>query len=324
MKPINLLPRRASLAGLRLTSLALLIGCLPVACSKKSDATPQATCKLTSSTYQAGGNSSTETREYTTDGQLKSIASSDGHKTSLIFDGTGYLTTATNLSSNGSVFSTTQFEFTNGRLTKATTKNSTGAITSTTQYDYDGAGELSRYVEQNVGSNTYTSTYTGGKQTGYVIRSSAGVESQPYTFEDGLVKRYTSGTSQYTCAYDAQRRRTRYETYSSGKLTSYTVYEYIDGTTADLAQGSYKGISELIVYGGNRTGLNTGLETKSTYYTVSSTNVTTKYSETTTTYTKNASGFPTEANLVYSEYTATGAVSYTTTYKYTYQYTDCQ
>lgn len=324
MKPIHFLPFYQSLlTKLRLVALGLLILCLPVACSKKDDVAPQTTCKVTSATFQGIGNPSTDTWEYGADGQLKSILSASGYKTSYGYDANGYLTAVTNIDANSNVTNTGQFEYTGGQLTRFITKNAAQTTLSNTQYEYDALGDLTRSVEQYVGGNTYTYLFSAGKQTGYIAKSGAGVESQPYTFENGLVKRAISGTSQANYEYDAQGRRTRYEIVTNGKLANYTVYEYTDGMSPDRAQPSFKGISDLIVRGSNQSGTNTGLVTRQTHYTVNATNVATRYSEIITRYAKNASGFPSEATTVTTYYESTGGVSSTSTEKHTYLYTGC-
>ncbi|MEZ0541643.1 hypothetical protein [Fibrella arboris] len=301
---------------------ALLLGTLPTGCKKTDDPAIQTNCRITTRKNEAGITTSTWT--YNPDGQVSKLVYSSGERIDFVYNSDGYLTTRTYLLANGNVSTTRTFDYVSGRIIKITFRNSTGAVTSTQTFEYDGAGSLSRLVEAYVGSSTYTYVFTNNKLSGYTARNSSGAESQPYTFDNGFVKRYLSGTSQTNYEYDAQGRRSRIEYLTSGRVSGYTVYDYTEGTDYDEVVNPFKGFPEAIRYGIIQDGYNRGLPARVTNYTLPTTGSTYKSSEYTYTYSKNASGFPLETNYVYREYNPTGTITYTSASKSTYTYEGCQ
>lgn len=301
--------------------IGLLLGTLPTGCQKTDDPTTQTSCRVTTRRNEAG--TATNTWTYTADGQLSKLVYASGSREEYTYNSDGYLTTLASITSAGTTSFSSSVEYANGRVTKITGKNAAGAIASTQTFEYDGTGSLTRLVEAYAGSSTYTYVFTNDRLTGCTIRSSSGAESQPYTFENGLVKRYISGPSQTNYEYGAQGRRSRIENISSGRVYSYQVYEYTDGTNYNEEINAFKGFPEAVRYGIVQTGAR-GLPSRSTGYTIPTTGSTYKSSEYTYTYSKNTSGFPLETNSVYREYSATGAITFTSAGKSTYTYEGCQ
>lgn len=303
--------------------VCLLLGTLPTGCKKSDDpAAGQVSCRVETVKNEAG--TVTSTYSYNAAGQLTKLAYSSGARNEYVYDGDGYLQTLTYYGSTGTVTQVTSYAYTNGRMASATNKSAAGAVLNSTAYEYDGSSAaLTRVTISYSSSERDTYTYANGKQTGYTYRSASGSESQPYTFDDGLVKRYVSGTSQTNYEYDAQGRRTRIESLTSGRVTGYAVYEYTDGRMHTETVPLAKGMPEALRYGVNNTGSSSGLINKVAGYTTPTTGSTYKSYDYSYTYSKNTANLPLERNYVYREYSTTGGTTYTSAAKNSYTYLGC-
>ncbi|MBO0937304.1 hypothetical protein J2I47_12170 [Fibrella sp. HMF5335] len=310
-----------SFSGLLKLGAFVLLAWLPAGCSLIDHRTlpvVPSNCRLTSQNNMM--------LTYTTDGLLTSYG--DDRYT---YNAEGFvLTRLTYDRITASPYIRHTYQYNQGRLIgDIEYRYATDRDLITQTYEYDNSGQLTRlFYRVNGGALYYTSTYlfSGGKQTDFIqYDGNSGVQTQPYRFENGLIKQVinqsTAGTptsvTEYTYNAAGQLLSTANET-----TGIYHTYEYIDGHPASAAVPAFKGWPVLSL---NATSLNTtSLPAKDIEYRKDAAGVRYKYGETIHTYTMTASGYPLSDQVNYVTYNATGQVTNQGSLsKTTYTYDNC-
>ena len=287
---------------------------------KSKEATPQNACQLVS---EKDGSAIT-THEYNAQGKVTRTTETNGSSSSAsthTYNANGFLTNYTK--TNGSRTSSIRFEYSNGLLSSWLDQSS-GSNWVTT-FEYSSGQKLSKVTFQEPDGDRSVYSFSNDKLIGHIARSAAGVETQPWVIENGLVKRQNSTGNNYSVnEYDAQNRRTRRESWQNGLMQSYT-------TTAFDANG--KNIEELnplflskgwpsVKVLGAIAEYRPGLPAKETFFSRNG-SVMQKLNEQIYNNALNPRGFPLLVSITNTNFSSTGAVTGTANWQATYTYANC-
>jgi hypothetical protein len=310
-----------------------------LSCGKGTDQEPAKVCKLQSERITSSGSPDrVVSYEYNAQKQLVKTIQTSGNTSSktstVIYDSNGFLTdyNVESVYNGGGTTSRTtdnsRCEYKNNQLSLLSSQHSSSSGVASNEsyaFEYDSQQKLSKVVYSSSSGSRDTFTFSNDKLIGYVSRASTGVETQPYLIENGLIKR-KNGTNYYDIyEYDTQGRRTRIDTWQSGRITySYVVAYEENGKNSEEANPIYqsKGWDDIKVWGFT-IDYKTGLRSKETYYYLNGANLY-KSSEYIHNNALNAKGFPTLINSTLTSFATNGAVSYTSNSSKTYAYTDCE
>jgi YD repeat-containing protein len=310
-------------------------------CGKGTESTPAKVCKLQSERYSPQGSSGDVTSyEYNAQKQLAKTVKTYGNTASetstFTYDSNGFLTGINSeyvYNSGGTTYRTTitsRCEYRNNQLSLLSSQiNPSTGTASNESYtlEYDSQQKLSKvvYSSSNATSSRQTYTFSNDKLIGYVSRTPSGVETQPYVIENGLIKRNNGTNSYSTYEYDTQGKRTRSDTWQSGRITySYVVAYEDNGKNSEEANPIYqsKGWYDMKVWGFILE-YRPGLRSKETYYLPNGSNLY-KASESIYNNALNTKGFPTLINKTSTTFNTNGTVNNTSNNSTTYTYTDCE
>jgi hypothetical protein len=309
-------------------------------CGKGTDQEPAKVCKLQSERITSSGSPDrVVSYEYNAQKQLVKTIQTSGNTSSktstVIYDSNGFLTdyNVESVYNGGGTTSRTtdnsRCEYKNNQLSLLSSQHSSSSGVASNEsyaFEYDSQQKLSKVVYSSSSGSRDTFTFSNDKLIGYVSRASTGVETQPYLIENGLVKR-KNGTNYYDIyEYDTQGRRTRIDTWQSGRITySYVVAYEENGKNSEEANPIYqsKGWDGFKIFqaasGENRP----GLRSKETAYLASGSNIY-KASESIYNNALNTKGFPTLINRTTTNFNTNGTVNNTSNNSTTYTYTDCE
>jgi hypothetical protein len=113
------------------------------------------------------------------------------------------------------------------------------------KYFYNMDGVLTSRESRKQDGTIVTSTYDKkGLLTDYVVKSST-CTTQPYTIQNGLVTKIKEKFGYSNFVYNENRQNTKSETYTDGKLNSYSIIEYHSSLIAEVTLPKYKGFPNI-------------------------------------------------------------------------------
>jgi YD repeat-containing protein len=192
------------------------------------------------------------------------------------YDAAGFVTARSlktqwqNERESGSYGEQTTYAYADGRLTEATRQQSSSAdglvFQTKTRYAYEASGGLSRQTQTvsypvvpaalkdkplSRDGEVVVITYQNGQPASYV-KTLNGVETRPYTYQNGNLESYSSVGGRYMYSYDAERRLIKAEYWQNGQLKSEEQRTYADGRTPASTLPPFKGWpARETLYGGD-------------------------------------------------------------------------
>ncbi len=110
------------------------------------------------------------------------------------------------------------------------------------KYLYDSGDVLTARESRKDDGTMITSTFDSkGLLIDYVEKSSTGIVAKPYTIQNGLVLKIKEKFGYSSFIYDENRQNTKSETYTDGKLNSYSTIEYNNALRAEITLPKFKG-----------------------------------------------------------------------------------